>query len=448
MIITIDGPSGSGKTTIAKKVAERLGMIYFDTGAMYRCVSYGLIRENISLSDTRAIDRFLEIFAFNIHLVDEEKRYFIGDDDVTDEIRTQKVNEIVSEISAMPNVRKAMWKLQRKWGDAQSAVFEGRDMGSVVFPNADLKIFLDARPEIRAQRRLKEMQEKLPKEAKDFDEKKMQEELRRRDTYDRTRKLAPLKCPKKAIRIDTSNLDIETIVQKIVDCYRERANKMIPTWLHSRKMCFSYRVVIFFSWCFFKIFYRHKIYGLEHYVKREAIIAPNHNSYFDPPLAAISWPGEVHFLAKEELFKPFLFGRFIQALNSHPIKGDVGDVFVFKTILQLLKEGKQIILFPEGGRMDGEIGEIKPGIGMLLMRSQAAIIPTYIHGTYEIWGRNRKFPKLFGKKTSCVFGTPILWESFAHLEKRKAQEEIAKCLSKSLHALKEWYDSGAEGIPP
>lgn len=448
MIITIDGPSGTGKTTIAKKVAARLGLTYFDTGAMYRSVSLGLLKENISLTDTEAIERFLETFSFDVRIIDGEKRYFIDSIDVTAEIRSQKVNEIVSEVSAVPNVRKALWKIQRAYGEKQSAVFEGRDMGSVVFPQAEVKIYLDASPQVRAQRRLKELQEKLPIEAKKFDEKKMEEELKKRDHYDATRKLAPLKCPKKALRIDTSHLDEETVVQKIVDCHQKKLDKLFPNWIHSRRMPFLYRVVVFLTWILFKIFYHYKVYGLEHYVKRAAIIAPNHNSYFDPPLAAISWPEDMHFLAKEELFRPFLFGKIIGSLNSHPVKGDVADISVFKTILQLLKDGKQIILFPEGGRMDGKIGKIKPGIGMFLMRSQSAIIPTYLHGTYEIWNRDQKLPKFFGKRAACVFGTPILWESFAHLEKRKAQEEIAKCLSKAIHELKDWYDSGAKGIPP
>ncbi|MDN3507163.1 MAG: (d)CMP kinase [Simkaniaceae bacterium] len=448
MIITIDGPSGTGKTTIAKKVAESLKLTYFDTGAMYRSVALGLLQENIALSNQEAIEKFLSTFVFDIRTQEGRKHYFLGEEDVTKEIREQKVNAIVSEVAAMPVVRKAMWNIQRAWGEKQSAVFEGRDMGSVVFPKADVKVFLDASSEVRALRRLNELKNTQPIVAAELDEKKMEEELKRRDTIDSTRKLAPLKRPKGAYYIDTSELTIDVIVEKIVQKYHEQTKKLSPSWLRSPNMRFIYRFTLFVCWCVFKLFYRYKVYGLEHYVKRAAIIAPNHNSYLDPPITAISWPEEVHFLAKEELFKPFLFGRFIKHLNSHPVKGDVGDVSVFKTIIQLLKEGKQLILFPEGGRMEGKISEIKPGIGMLVMRAKAAIIPTYIHGAYEIWGAKQKLPKLFGMKCACVFGSPILCESFAHLDKRKAQEEIAKALSDSLHALKEWYDSGAKGIPP
>lgn len=448
MIITIDGPSGTGKTTIAKRVAERLGITYFDTGAMYRGVALALMKENIPLSDEKKIKEYLKTFDFDVHVQEGKKHYFIQGKDITDEIRSQRVTEIVSEVAAKPFVRKALWKMQRNYAERQGAVFEGRDLGTVVFPKAELKIFLEARPEVRAQRRLKEMREKYPDEVKGFDERKMEEDLKRRDTYDSNREVAPLRCPKDAYKIDTSDLEIEAIVDKVIGYYSERVKKIVPGWLHSKKMPFLYRMVLFFSWCFFRVFYRLKIYGLEHFHKGAVIIAPNHTSYFDPPIAAVSWPEEVHFLAKEELFKPFLFGSFIRALNSHPVSGDVGDISVFKKILELLKKGKHIVLFPEGKRTGGGFEEIKPGIGMLLMRSKAAIIPTYIDGAYQIWGRDKKLFKLFGERLACVFGTPIHWESFAHLEKREAQEEIAKALEGSFRALKAWYEAGAKGIPP
>ena len=152
-------------------------------------------------------------------------------------------------------------------------------------------------------------------------------------------------------------------------------------------------------------------------------------------------------MARESLVRYFLFGRFIRAMNSHPVRGDSTDISVFKTILRLLKEGKQIILFPEGERAYGELAEIKPGIGMLLMRAKTVIIPTYIHGAFDIWSRDRKLPKPFGK-TALVFGKPISWEAFAHLEKKKGQEAIIKQMAQSIISLKEWFLAGCQGVPP
>lgn len=447
MIITIDGPSGTGKSTAARKVAEKLGFTYFDTGAMYRSVTWGLLQNNIDLSNQTAVDAYLEEFSFDIRVQNGRAHYFVGEEDVTEIIRSQKITDRVSEISAMQSVRSALWKIQRSYSDKHSSVFEGRDLGTVVFPQAEVKIYLDASPKVRAKRRLAEMRDKRPEEAAAFDEKSMEKELKRRDTYDANRELAPLRCPQDAHRIDTSKDSVDQVVDKIIKIQSKYVRKLLPVWLRAKNMGWFYRFVIFVSWSVARLFYRHRVYGLEHFVNRAAIIAPNHTSYFDPPIAAISWPAEVHFLAKQELFKPFLFGPMIRSLNSHPVSGDVGDVSVFKTILQILKEGKQIILFPEGGRTTGELEEIKPGIGMLLMRSKAAIIPTYIDGAAEVWGTNRKLPKLFGK-TACIFGRPIFWESFSHLEKREAQVEIAKTLSEAILRLKKWYQSGAKGIPP
>lgn len=447
MIVTIDGPSGTGKSTVARSVAKRLGFTFFDTGAMYRSVTWAILEKGISLDDPKQIEALLSDFDYEIHPHDNEVRHFVNGVDVTEAIRMQRITDFVSEVSALPSVREAMWKRQQEYGEMASAVFEGRDMGSVVFPKARVKVFLDASPEVRAERRLKEMRSKLPKDAAAFDLAAMEKELKRRDAYDSSRKLAPLRKPKGALIIDTSVLSIDEVVEQIVVHARETSKKLIPAWLHSKKMKFLYRWVIFKAWYLFRILYRHKVYGLEHYVKRAAIIAPNHTSYYDPPIAAISWPEEVHFLARESLFRNPLFGRFIRALNSHPVSGDVSDVSIFKMIISLLKEGKQVVLFPEGARTEGELGEIKPGIGMLVMRSKSAIVPTYIHGANEIWDIHRKVPKLRGR-TACVFGTPILWEAFAHLEKREAQEKISEQLREALLALKAWYESGAKGTPP
>ncbi len=217
---------------------------------------------------------------------------------------------------------------------------------------------------------------------------------------------------------------------------------MKPAWARrSKGMSLLYRITLFLAWAFYKIFYRCKVYGLENFYEGGAIIAANHTSFLDPPIVSISWPQEVHFLARESLFKNPLFGWLIRSLNAHPVSGEASDTKVFKTICALLSEGKKVILFPEGTRSpDNTLAPIKPGIAMLISRTNTAIIPVYIHGTYDIWGKSRKFPKLFGK-TACIFGPPILWSSFSHLEKKEAQQAVATKLSESILALRAWYES-------
>jgi 1-acyl-sn-glycerol-3-phosphate acyltransferase len=224
---------------------------------------------------------------------------------------------------------------------------------------------------------------------------------------------------------------------------------MKPAWARRISMSWLYRFVLFSAWMFFKIFYRHKVYGLEHYYSGAAIIASNHCSFYDPPILSISWPDEVHFLAREGLFKNPLFGGLIRKLNAHPVSGEASDIGVFKLVCQLLAEGKKIILFPEGKRSKTDALEpLKPGIAMLVSRSKSAIVPAYIHGTFSIWNRFKKFPKFFCQHTACVFGSPILWEQFAHLEKKEGQKALTEKLAESIQALRQWYEQGAQGIPP
>lgn len=224
---------------------------------------------------------------------------------------------------------------------------------------------------------------------------------------------------------------------------------MRPAWAqHAPTMSFLYRFILCMTWMFFKIFYRHRVYGSHHYYSQAAIIAANHSSFYDPPILAISWPEEVHFLAREGLFKNPLFGGLIRKLNAHPVSGDATDIGVFKVICALLGEEKKIILFPEGkrGKTDA-LGTLKPGIAVLVSRSKSAVIPAYIHGSFSIWGRSRSFPKL-GGKTACVFGSPIRWSEFAHLDKKHAQQALLDKLTESIEALREWYEKGAKGSPP
>ncbi len=446
MIITIDGPAGTGKTTIAGKVAERLGLPYFDTGAMYRAVAFMILHDKIPLSDEKRISEMLEDFDFEIRDQGSETRYLANGRDVTDVIRSQAVTNIVSPVSALHVVREALWAIQRKFARKRGGVFEGRDMGSVVFPKAPIKIFLSARPEVRAERRLTELKEKRPDEVRNTNHQQMLDEIMKRDQIDSSRALAPLICPTDAYVIDTSNISIDEVVERVIE-YKEKKNTR-PSWMQTKSVTFLYRLVILFAWLVGKIFYRLRVYGHEHYYPRGAILASNHTSFLDPPIISACWPEEVHFLARQTLFNNPLFGALISNLNTHPVSGEPGDIGVMKTILSLLEQGKKVVLFPEGTRSkNGELQHFKPGISMLVARSKSALIPVYIDGAYKAWSRTRKFPRLFGKVT-CIFGTPITWESFSHLEKKEAQKQITEKLHADILGLKKWFEDGAHGVPP
>lgn len=213
MIITIDGPAGTGKTTIARKVAERLGFVYFDTGAMYRAVTYCLLKEKLSFSDKDMLKQFLENFNFSIRTLKKENRYFVGNEDVTEVIRSSDVTKNVSAVAALGEVRDILVHIQRHFAHVDNSVFEGRDMGTIVFPEAELKIFLTARPAVRAERRYLEVKDKIAGLTQD----EIMQQIMERDNFDSTREISPLKQAANAFLIDTSDMTIEEVVEKIIN---------------------------------------------------------------------------------------------------------------------------------------------------------------------------------------------------------------------------------------
>ena len=211
-IIAIDGPAGSGKSTTAKIIADQLGYTYLDTGAMYRALTYYAIKNKIAPSDGDSLTEALGGISIRFKSINNTQHVFIGNDDVTTEIRTPEVTKLVSEVSAHKKIRKVMVEKQKAFGKKGSVVAEGRDTTTVVFTNAHLKIYLNASIEERAQRRLID----LTKMGITTSLKEIQEDIRRRDDYDSNREHSPLTIAPDAIVIDTSNLTIEDQVNKII----------------------------------------------------------------------------------------------------------------------------------------------------------------------------------------------------------------------------------------
>ncbi|MBF8263746.1 MAG: Cytidylate kinase [Parachlamydiales bacterium] len=442
MIIAIDGPSGTGKSTVAKGVAQRLGYIYFDTGAMYRCFAYKTLLEKIEPTDEAGLRRLIEQFQFDIQTDPVgEKHYLVNGLDVTNKIRVQEISNLSSQISIYPFVRQAMVKIQRRFGQQRNAVFEGRDMGTVVFPDAELKIFLTARPQVRAERRYRELLLKFPDLANTVSEEQILREIEERDCKDSTRTVSPLRQAKEAILIDTSDCNADEVVQRILELHAHALQK-------KGRMKPAYRCVYWTVRTILKLFYRLRIYGISHFRPGSAIIAANHASFFDPPVISVSCPEEVHFLAREPLFRVPILGRVIRILNSHPVSRDASDAHTFRVLIQLLQEGKKVILFPEGSRtLDGGLQPLEKGLSFLVYKARCAILPVYVDGTFRAWKRGAPFPKLWGR-IRCVFGSPIEWEEFEGLDKREAMERITQRTEQSILALKDWLEKGAQGEPP
>jgi cytidylate kinase len=208
MNIAIDGPAGAGKSTIAKILAEKLGMNYIDTGAMYRAITLKAIENNIDFNDVSSLINLVN----NTDIKISNSRIYLDSKDVTDKIRTPLVNQKVSKIAAISEIRKKMIYLQKKLAENGNVIMDGRDIGTVVLPNASLKFFITATVEERAKRRFLELKAKGHDVNYDY----IKKEILSRDEQDMNRKISPLKPAEDAIVIDTSNKEIEEIIQEIL----------------------------------------------------------------------------------------------------------------------------------------------------------------------------------------------------------------------------------------
>ena len=220
MIVAIDGPAASGKSTTAKMVAKKLKMTYLDTGAMYRAVTLALLRSNTDLDDYDSVCQVVNELELDIYDQGAKTVVRLDGEDVSQAIRSMPVTENVSAVSAVKYVREAMVEIQRNIGKKTNCVVEGRDIGTVVFPDAEFKIFMVADVKMRAERRLKELHEM-------GENRSLQEvlsDLKRRDEKDSTRVHSPLQKADKAIEIDTSMLSIDQQVEKIINLVREKNN--------------------------------------------------------------------------------------------------------------------------------------------------------------------------------------------------------------------------------
>jgi CMP/dCMP kinase len=212
VIIAIDGPAGAGKSTVARRVAERLGFVYIDTGAMYRAVGLAALRDTTDLEDAEALAGVAR--AARIEFTPGTRRLFLNGQDVTDAIRTRDVSEAASRVSAVPAVRRILVEQQRRLADSNDVVLEGRDIGTVVFPQAEVKIFLDADPHARARRRHLETGTPLDQVAIDMQE---------RDERDRRRADSPLTQAPDATYLDTTGLSLEEVEQTILELVHLRS---------------------------------------------------------------------------------------------------------------------------------------------------------------------------------------------------------------------------------
>ena len=216
-VIAIDGGSATGKSVLAKGIAKKLNILYIDTGAMYRATAYYFISKNIEMTEEN-IKANLDLIEIKLKYVNGETIVFLNDEDITDKIRTEEISMGASNVSKNKYVREKLVELQRQMAGDENVVLEGRDVTTVVFPDATLKIFLTASIDIRALRRKRD----LEKKGKEVDIEEVKEALIKRDLQDSTRKESPLKKAEDAVEIDTTELTNDTTVDRVIELLKER----------------------------------------------------------------------------------------------------------------------------------------------------------------------------------------------------------------------------------
>ena len=464
MIIAIDGPAGSGKSTIAREVAKRLGMRYLDTGAMYRTITLlaleaGLVPDRIAESEQIAVDTQLRFEQQDNDL----SRVFVGDREVSDEIRGSVVSQNVSAVSADAGVRQALTSLQRAEAAKGNLVLEGRDMGTVVVPRADLKIYLTASVPERARRRQLQLLEKGVSQSLGD----LVADISRRDAYDSGRELAPLRKADDAVEIDTTELSIPQVIDAICsEALRRRPQSgsalgsgvekpagaetsAIPAkaarWPLSRLArspldTLLYRFAYSFIPPLFRFLFRIKIEGAENIpTQGPVVIASNHRSNLDPFFLGVSSPRQIHFMAKAELWKVSVLGRLISAAGAFPVSRGAADRRAVRNALAILDQGAVLGLFPEGHRhRDGVLGAINPGVTLFSLREGVVTIPVVMEGTERvIKGGLLRLPRV-----RVTFGAPLDIPP-ANLHRSQRADLTGARLAKALAALSS--RAGGEG---
>ena len=398
--IAIDGPSGAGKSSLAKALAKDLGYVYVDTGAMYRSIGLYAVRAGVDPHDADAVAALLPQVKLGIRLIDGAQHIYLNGEDVSTAIRAEEIGMAASAVAAHPAVRSFLLDTQRGLAESQNILMDGRDIGTVVLPNATVKIFLTASAEARAQRRAKELAEK----GQPADFATVLADIRQRDYQDSHRAVAPLKQADDAILVDTSSIGLQEsfdLLKRTIlahdSCAHLRGLTMLLYW-----------ILLPIVWVLAHILFRFEVIGRENLKAvrdgRAYVIAPNHIANLDPVLIAITifdWK-RLRILAKEELFKNPLAGWFLRCMGAVSIERGKGDTTTVEKLTNECKNGTGIMIFPEGTRTKtGKLGVIKSGAFVIAAAAGADMLPVrIIYGTKD--GRLHLFCKL-----RIVFGEPI-----------------------------------------
>lgn len=403
MRIALDGPSGAGKSTVAKAVAKRLGIVYVDTGALYRSIGLYVQRKGVSKDDKEKVIAMLDEIKLDLKFNDGTQVVLLNGEDVGGFIRTGEISMYASAVSAIPEVRAFLLETQRKIARENSVIMDGRDIGTVIIPDAEVKIFLVASAEARAERRYKELIEK----GESCTYEGVLADIKERDNNDSTRAVAPAVPAEDAIFLDNSNLNQEQTIDKVIEIIENTVKKKKP-----KKKRHFYRVVKFLLGKIVGFFLGVRVKNKDKEIfDKPFILCANHTSLLDAIVIVIAMKNQIRYMGKKEIFKIPLLNLFIKAMGAFPVDRKKGDVAAIKKTLEILKGGECVGIFPQGTRHPYENPrdtEVKDGIGMMASRAGVGIVPVYI--------KNKSGKVKWFHKNTVIIGDYISPEEIAFPE--------------------------------
>lgn len=386
--IAIDGPGGAGKSSVAKAVAKRLGIIYVDTGALYRTIGLYMLNHGVDPKDAEGVKANLDAFTLEMKFIDGKQVILLDGVDVGDTIRAPEVSMAASAVSAIKEVRDYLLNTQRSIAQRHSVIMDGRDIGTVILPNAEVKIFLTASPEARARRRYEELISK----GTSVTYEQVYNEMVERDRNDSGRDIAPCKPADNAIILDNSDLTADQTVDAVI----EIVNKFKKT---QKKNGYMKAHAILAG--IIRFFFGVKRIGLENIPEEGGyLICANHIAVRDVFLIAASAKRQIRFVAKKELFSIPILSSIIRGLGAIKLDRGGSDVAAIKTSVNLIKEGELVAVFPQGHRYPGVEPASTPrknGAGLIAYRAGADVIPVCIRTKNHKYGIFRRVEVIFGK---------------------------------------------------
>jgi cytidylate kinase len=448
--VALDGPASSGKSSVGSAAAAQLGYRFCDTGLLYRAVTWLALHRNVAVDDTSR----LVALVGEIELLDDGdgrlSRVAVDGVDRTVEVRSPAVDVAVSAYSAVSELRLALLTRQRHLASARRIVMAGRDIGTIVLPDADLKLFLDASVEERARRRILER----GVEPSSDEAAGIIAELKRRDELDSTRAIAPLRAAADAVVIRTDGNAIEDTIRHVVEAIRaaeaahaahaappgyaraDGAIESAPVEAEPRRLraqrparaprrpvkptpiATSYTPLIRFGCLVLRsiarAIVRFRVEGDLAALPKNGpmIMAANHASSADPVLIG-AFLNQVlgrplNWLGKRELVEFPLTGWAFRIAGIHPVDRDAADLEAFRTAMRILEAGQTLAVFPEGTRsQDGALQQVREGVGMLALRSGAPVLPVAVIDSDILWPKGKLLPR-FGKHVTVRYGTPFV----------------------------------------